>query len=659
MSEPVRRVWIENVRPRVDCGEFPIKRTVGERVVVTADVLTDGHDRLGAALLWRRAGERTWREEPMQPLGNDVWQAAFQIEALEPHAYTVAAWIDAFGSWREALKTKSAAGQDVASELAEGAELIRLAGRRADVPDRDALAALADELENGATEPERVERALGNDLRGLVMRWPDRTAETVHERVYAVDVNRERARHGAWYELFPRSCSPEPGRHGTLSDAERRLAVIADMGFDVLYLPPIHPIGRVNRKGRNNRLERGPGDPGSPWAIGAAEGGHDALHPELGTLDDFERFRSTAEALGLEIALDLAFQCAPDHPWVAEHPQWFRTRPDGTIKHAENPPKQYEDIYPLRFDGEDARALWEELRRVVLVWCERGVRIFRVDNPHTKPLAFWAWLIPEIKRLHPETIFLSEAFTRPKVMYALAKVGFDQSYTYFTWRNTKPEIRGYLAELTGPDVREFFRPNFFANTPDILPEYLQFGGRAAFMTRLVLAATLGASYGVYSGFELCENEARPGSEEYLDSEKYEIKHRDWDRAGNLREYITRINTIRRENPALLSQAGLRFLESESEQILFYAKTDPASTNVVLVAVNLDPHHTHQGWVEVPIEDWGIGEEETYQVHDLIGTARYLWHGRRNTVRLDPQQSPAQVFRLRRRVRSERDFDYFL
>jgi starch synthase (maltosyl-transferring) len=659
MSEPVRRVWIENVRPRVDCGEFPVKRTVGERVVVTADVLTDGHDRLAAVLRWRRAGESAWREEPMQPLGNDVWQATFGIEVLERHEYTVAAWVDAFGSWREALQKKSAAAQDVASELECGAALIRLAARRADEPDRSALAALADELSSSALQEERVERALGHDLLGLVLRWPDRTAETVHERVYGVDVHRERAGHGAWYELFPRSCSPEPGRHGTLRDAERRLPAVARMGFDVLYLPPIHPIGRVNRKGRDNRLECAPGDPGSPWAIGSSEGGHDALHPELGTLEDFERFRGAAEALGLELALDLAFQCAPDHPWVAAHPQWFHKRPDGTIQYAENPPKRYEDIYPLRFDGEDSRALWEELRRVVLVWCERGVRIFRVDNPHTKPLAFWQWLIPEIKRVHPETIFLSEAFTRPKVMYALAKVGFDQSYTYFTWRNTKPEIRAYLTELTGSEVREFFRPNFFANTPDILPEYLQFGGRAAFMTRLVLAATLGASYGIYSGFELCESEARPGSEEYVDSEKYEIKHRDWDRPGNLREYITRMNTIRRENPALLSNAGLRFLESESEQILFYTKVDPGSTNVVLVAVNLDPHHTHQGWVEVPIEDWGIGEQETYQVHDLIGTARYLWHGRRNPVRLDPQQSPAQVFKLRRRGRSERDFDYFI
>jgi len=657
--ERVRRVWVENVRPRVDGGEFPIKRTVGESVIVTADVLTDGHDRIGAALRWRQAGEPAWHETRMESWPNDAWRAEFEILALAPHEYTVAGWIDSFGSWRVELEKKSTAGQDVTSELLEGGELIDRAADRASEPDRQWLRAIAEELRGDSPVPRRVERALAEDLRTLMERWPDRSAETVHERTYRVDVNRERARQGSWYELFPRSCAPEAGRHGTFGDAERRLPEIARMGFDVVYLPPIHPIGRVKRKGKDNRLEAGPEDPGSPWAIGAEEGGHDAVHPELGTLEDFDRFRRSAEQQGLEIALDLAFQCAPDHPWVREHPEWFRKRPDGTIKFAENPPKKYEDIYPLCFDCADWRSLWDELLRVVLFWCDRGVRVFRVDNPHTKPIPFWRWLIAEVKRVHPETIFLSEAFTRPKVMYALAKVGFDQSYTYFTWRNTKPEIESYLTELTRSEAREFFRPNFFANTPDILPEYLQFGGRAAFMSRLVLAATLGASYGIYSGFELCESDARPGSEEYQNAEKYEIKNRDWDPPGHLRDYIARVNAIRRDNPALLSNAGLRFHSTDNEQILFYSKSTPDLADVVLVVVNLDPHNTHQGWVDVPIDDLGIDERESYQVHDLIGAGRFLWHGRRNYVRLDPRESPAQVFRLRRRVRSERDFDYFM
>ncbi len=657
-QDGTRRVWIENVRPRVDDGAFPVKRTVGERVVVTADVFTDGHDRLGAALRWRAASETEWHEVPMTARPNDVWEGEFPIARLERHVYTVAGWVDPFAGWRDGLAKKHEAGQDVASELLEGAELIREAAARASGPDAAWLRDMAAALESSASQSRRVERALATDLRVQMGRWPDRSRETVHERCYEVDVNRERARHGAWYEMFPRSCGPD-GRHGTFQDAERRLPDIAHMGFDVLYLPPIHPIGRAYRKGPNNTLEAGPDAPGSPWAIGAAEGGHTAVHSELGTLEDFDRFRNACERHGLELALDLAFQCSPDHPWVRSHPAWFRHRPDGTIKYAENPPKKYQDIYPLDFDSEDWRGLWQALLEVTQFWCARGVRIFRVDNPHTKPFRFWRWLIAEIKREYPETVFLSEAFTRPKVMYALAKLGFDQSYTYFTWRNTKPELEQYLTELTRTDVREFFRPNLFANTPDILPEYLQYGGRAAFMARLVLAATVGASYGIYSGFELAENLARPGSEEYQDSEKYELRPRQWDQRGTLRDYIARVNAIRREQPALRTNEWLAFHPVDNEQILCYSKRTADQADVMVMVVNLDPHHAHDGWIELPLATLGIEADEPYQMHDLLGGGRYLWHGARNYVRLDPAQSPAQVFRLRRRVRTERDFDYFM
>jgi len=652
-EEQRRRVWIRNVRPNVDGGEFPIKRTVGESVAVEADVFADGHDRLEVVLRWRPVSKRKWRERRMRPRPNDVWTAEFRIEDLEPHEYTVEAWIDEFASWRDWLHRKRLAGQEVESELLEGAALVERASKRASGGDTRWLARAADRLRGEQSADERARHGLDEELADRMRRWPDRSRATEHERILRVDVNRERARFGAWYEMFPRSA-------GTLRDAEERLPAVARMGFDVLYLPPIHPIGVTARKGPDNSLECGPDDPGSPWAIGSSQGGHTAVHPDLGTIEDFERFVGAAASHGLEIALDIAFQCSPDHPWVEEHPQWFKTRPDGTIKHAENPPKKYQDIYPIDFDTDDWKTLWRALLDVVRFWCERGVRIFRVDNPHTKPIRFWGWLIGKVKKAYPETIFLSEAFTRPKVMYALAKVGFDQSYTYFTWRNTKDELTEYLTELTRPPVVDFLRPNFFANTPDILPEYLQYGGRPAFVTRLVLAATLAANYGIYSGYELCENEAvRPGSEEYLDSEKYQIRRRDWDREDSLAELIGRVNGIRRENPALGLNHRLRFHPTDNEQILFYSKTTDDLSNIVLVVVNLDPHHTHHGWIEVPIDELGIAEHEAYQAHDLIGDGRYLWSGRRNYVRLDPHGSPAQIFRLRRRTRSEHDFDYFM
>jgi starch synthase (maltosyl-transferring) len=476
-----------------------------------------------------------------------------------------------------------------------------------------------------------------------------------------VSVDRERARFGAWYELFPRSMASEPGRHGTFADVEARLPYVARMGFDVLYLPPIHPIGRAHRKGKNNSVTAEAGDVGSPWAIGGPEGGHTAIHPALGTADDFRRLVAAAKAHGLELALDLAFQCSPDHPWVKEHPEWFRRRPDGSIQYAENPPKKYQDIYPLDFDGPRWRELWAALLDVVLHWTAEGVRIFRVDNPHTKPFRFWEWLIGEARRRHPELVFLSEAFTRPRVTYQLAKAGFTQSYTYFTWRNTKWELEGYLGELTRSEVREFFRPSFWPNTPDILPEPLQHGDRAVFQARLVLAATLAASYGIYGpAYEQLEGRPLgPGREEYLDSEKYEVRHWDLERPGTLVDFIARLNRIRRENPALQSNEGLAFHPVDSPQLVAYSKATPDLDDLVLVVVNLDPHHVHAGWVELPLDPLGLGRSEPYQVHDLLGGGRYVWSGARNYVEVDPRVAPAQIFRIRRRLRTERDFDYFL
>jgi starch synthase (maltosyl-transferring) len=461
--------------------------------------------------------------------------------------------------------------------------------------------------------------------------------------------------------MFPRSTAVEAGRHGTFRDVEARLGYVAGMGFDVLYLPPIHPVGRSHRKGRNNSPVAQLGDVGSPWAIGAEEGGHKAVHPDLGTLEDFRHLLAAARDRGIEVAMDLAIQCSPDHPWVREHPEWFRRRPDGSVQYAENPPKKYEDIFPIDFETPAREALWNELASVVFFWMDQGVRIFRVDNPHTKAFPFWEWLIAKVRAKHPEAIFLAEAFTRPKVMYGLAKLGFSQSYTYFTWRNTKEELTDYLRELTATKVREFFRPNLWPNTPDILPEPLQVGGRPMFQARLILAATLGASYGIYGpAFELLEEKPRtPGSEEYLDSEKYQIRHWDLGREDSLKDLITRVNRIRKENPALHDNLGLRFHEIDNPQLLAYTKATRDLSNIVLVVVNLDPHHAHTGWLKLPLKDLGLEGGGSYQVHDVLTDARYFWNGPRNFVQVDPHSIPGHIFRIRRRVRTERDFDYFL
>jgi starch synthase (maltosyl-transferring) len=654
-----QRVVIENVSPEIDGGRFPMKRTVGQTVRVEADIHTDGHDLITALLMHRESDSLTWSETPMIPMVNDRWTGAFRVASVGRTVYTLNAWIARVRTWQRDLAKKIEAGQEISVDLLVGALLAEDAAKRARGADRRKLLSFARTLRPGETRgvPECATAALDEELGALA----DRTLATRFGRELPVVVERERARFGAWYELFPRSCSSEPGRHGTFKDVEERLPSIAAMGFDVLYLPPIHPIGRTNRKGRNNATVAGPEDVGSPWAIGAAEGGHKAVHPQLGTVEEFAELVRSARDHGIEIAMDIAFQCAPDHPYVTAHPEWFRMRPDGTVQYAENPPKKYEDIIPFDFDTPRWMELWEELKSIVRFWAGHGVRIFRVDNPHTKPFAFWEWLIAEIQREHPDAIFLAEAFTRPKVMYRLAKAGFSQSYTYFAWRNTKPEIEAYFRDLTQTEVREYFRPALWPNTPDILTEQLQYGGRPAFMARLVLAATLGATYGIYGpAFELCEHEATaPGREEYLDSEKYEIRTWDTDRPDSLKEFIALVNRIRRESPPLQSDDNLRFHTVDNDQLIAYSKSADDGSGTILVVVNLDPRHTQSGWVELPLEEFGLGDAAPFQGHDLLSGARFLWQGRRFYVALDPFTVPAHIIRLRRRVRTEKDFDYFM
>ncbi len=618
-------------------------------MVVEADVFADGHDAVAAVLLWRPSGEDAWSEAPMASIGNDRWRGEFAIDTLKPYEYTVEGWVDRFESWRLELSKKIGAAQDVSSELLEGAALARDAATRAAGRDRTALSRFAAALDDaGSPAAERSARALAESVRTLMARWADRSRATRYHRVLPVLVERERARFGAWYEMFPRSAGSDPSRSATFDEAAERLPYVASMGFDVLYLPPIHPIGLSFRKGRNNSLTPEPHDPGSPWAIGSEAGGHMAVEPGLGTLEDFERFVKAARCHKLEVALDIAFQASPDHPYVAEHPEWFRHRPDGTIKYAENPPKKYQDIYPFDFESAAWPALWQELKAIFEFWIARGVTIFRVDNPHTKPFGFWEWALGDLHRHHPDVIFLSEAFTRPKVMRLLAKAGFSQSYTYFTWRNTKAELTEYFTELTQTSVREYLRPNLFANTPDILHEYLQHGGRPAFQARLVLAATLGANYGIYSGYELAENApAKPGSEEYLDSEKYQIKPRNFERADSLAEMIGRINAIRAEHRALQSDRTLAFHATDNDQLICYSKRTDDGSDLVVVIVNLDPFNMQHGWVQLPVSDWKIPPGSTYEVVDLLSDERYYWRGDSNYVRLDPQSRVAHVLAIRR------------
>ncbi len=666
LEEPrlvLRRVVIESLEPEIDGGKYPIKRTLGERVLVEADIHADGHDVLSAVVLYRPDRESACREAVMRPLVNDRWQGQFNVESLGSYFYTVRAWVDAFQSWSRDTVKKFEAGQDISVAAVMGARLIQSAADRAKGTDSQKLDQFAAELTvlSRAGGEAVATLARNAELVALMGRYADRRRATTYDKLLGVTVDREKARYSTWYEMFPRSCAAELNRHGTFRDCMHRLGYASQMGFDVLYFPPIHPIGRTQRKGRNNTPQPSPDDPGSPWAIGADEGGHVAIHPHLGTIEDFKELHKKARELGIEIALDLAFQCSPDHPYVKEHKEWFLQRPDGSVQYAENPPKKYEDIYPFYFESEAAQKLCDELKRVVFYWIEQGVHIFRVDNPHTKPFDFWEWLIKEVRWKYPEVIFLSEAFTRPKVMHRLAKLGFSQSYTYFTWKNTKWELTEYFTELTQTPVREFMRPNVWPNTPDILTEYLQYGGRPAFMARLVLAATLSANYGIYGpAFELCENKAlRQGSEEYLNSEKYQI--RAWDIASpdSLKGLISRVNEIRRENPALQSDWSLRFHQLDNDQLIAYSKATEDLSDIILVIVNLDPRYKQSGWVELPLGDFQLASHQPYQVHDLLTDARYLWHGARNYVELSPSVLPAHIFKVRRRMRTERDFDYFL
>ncbi|UCF21554.1 MAG: alpha-1,4-glucan--maltose-1-phosphate maltosyltransferase [Gemmatimonadota bacterium] len=650
MPEPVITadppgVIIETVTPQIDCGRHPVKRVVGDTFDVSAIVYKEGHDTLAARLLVRAPDSSQWTQHRMSyDVNFDRCETSFVLDRIGRWSYTVEAWPDYFATWRSELRKKLAAGLDVSSELLEGALLLRDASVRAAEADRLKLDVVADLLADESIYPaQRASVALDGELERAMSR-SEPAAIVRYHRALSVYVDRERARFGAWYEMFPRSQGAAPGEHGTFKTAELQLPRLAALGFDVVYLPPIHPIGSTHRKGPNNRLAAKPGDPGSPWAIGSEHGGHTAVEPRLGTLRDFEHFVETARGLGLEVALDYALQCSPDHPWVAEHPEWFHIRPDGSIKYAENPPKKYEDIYPLNYWSENRQALWQASKEVFDFWIERGVRIFRVDNPHTKPFAFWEWIITALQDEHPDVIFLSEAFTRPARMKALAKLGFTQSYTYFTWRNTVLELRGYMIELTQTEAAEYFRPNLFTNTPDILNEFLQTGGRPAFRIRLLLAATLSPSYGIYSGFELCENVPRePGSEEYLDSEKYEIKNRDWDAPDNINADIRSINRIRRENRALQSLTNLSFHYSENDQILFYRKSAPG--NELLIVVNMDPHQQQESTIHVPIAELGIGSDQTYEVEDLLTGERYTWRGSPNYVRLSPVERVGHILRL--------------
>ncbi|MEA2779204.1 MAG: hypothetical protein QOK29_748 [Rhodospirillaceae bacterium] len=639
------RIAIETVSPEINCGRHPVKRIVGDLFEVTADIFTDGHDQLAACVRYKTLAERSWHAAPMSFVDNDRWAGRFPLTRNTTYLYTIEAWRDPFASWRAEFVKKREAGRDVRLELREGLELIHRTAQRIDGPDRDRLAGLARRLE----EPEEAQaeaepEVLSQDIREMMARHGARVGLTRYTRDLSVIVDRLAARFSAWYELFPRSQGQDPKRSGTFDNVIRRLPYVQELGFDVLYFTPIHPIGRTNRKGRNNSLAAAPDDPGSPYAIGSEEGGHTAIHSELGTLDDFHRLVRAAHDHGLEIALDFAVQSSMDHPWIREHPEWFDWRPDGSIKYAENPPKKYEDIVNVNFD-KGMPELWYALRDVVLFWIEQGVKIFRVDNPHTKPIAFWEWMIADIRARHPETIFLSEAFTRPKMMKKLAKVGFNQSYTYFTWRNAKQELIDYLTELCQGDSREYLRPNFFVNTPDINPLILQTGGRPAFIMRAVLAATLSSAYGIYSGYEVCEAAALPGREEYLDAEKYEIKHRNWDQPGNIRGYIARLNRIRRDNPALHDFWNLRFYNAYDGRILLYGKMTPSRDNAILVAVNLDPHSPHGCPFEVPLWEFGLPDHASLQVEDLLGGGSFWWQGKIQQLWLDPATSPAAIWRL--------------
>ena len=643
MPTILQTVVIEQVKPELDGGRYPIKRIVGESLEVTANIFKEGHDTIAGILRYKVHGDKHWQEVPMHHVDNDRWTGSFVLSENTRYLYSIGAYVRSFDTWQAELTKKHGVVPDLSSELLEGKAQLKDAMSQAKGPDTTMLKEWLGKWDAASSQEARIAIALDAELATLVAQHEQRAAWSTYPQELAVVADRERARYGAWYEIFPRSEGTIEGQGGTFNDCEARLPAIREMGFDVLYLTPIHPIGETNRKGRNNSLTAQPGEPGSPWAIGSHHGGHDAVEPALGTLEDFDRFSKTVHQHGMEIALDFAINATPDHPYVKQHPEWFKRRPDGTIKYAENPPKKYEDIYALDFYSEAWPEIWQEMKRVFLFWIQHDVKIFRVDNPHTKPVIFWEWLIAEIQRDHPDAVFLAEAFTKPKMMRVLAKAGFTQSYTYFTWRNSKMEMTEYLTELTQSEMKEYFRPNFFANTPDILPPILQQAGRPAFKFRLFLAATLSTTYGIYNSYELCENRAIPGTEEYQDSEKYEIRHWDWNRPGNIRDYITRINQIRRDNPALQSFTNLKFYESNNEHILFYGKMTPDKTNILLFAVNMDPYAVQEARFIIPLEEFGIPETATYHLHELIQDYRHDVVGPEYIIRFDPNQEPAAIF----------------
>ncbi|WP_255448461.1 maltotransferase domain-containing protein [Telmatospirillum sp. J64-1] len=638
-------VLIEGVWPELDDGRFPVKREVGDMLEVSADIYKDGHDRIAAVVLYKEKGTARWHEVPMRFLDNDRWVGRFKLERNTRYLYTIEAWADRFGSWRSEVAKKREAGQIVSVELLEGRAMVEAAIERCEPEDAERLRRVLHDFDAAESDEDRYHLLESVMVHQIMNRYPDRSRAVRYDRVLEVIVDRVQARFAAWYEMFHRSQGKDPNRAATFRECEERLPDIAAMGFDVVYLLPIHPIGKVHRKGPNNTLTPSPNDPGSPYAIGSDEGGHKAVHPDYGTIEDFRHFVGRCHELGMEVALDFAIQCAPDHPYIREHPEWFEFRPDGTIKYAENPPKKYQDIVNVNFYGEGAATLWQEWLDVVLYWVDQGVKIFRVDNPHTKPVPFWEWLIGKVQEKHPDVIFLSEAFTKPKMMKMLAKVGFTQSYTYFTWRNFKNELIEYMTELAQSEQKEYFRPNFFPTTPDILPPFLQTGGRPAFRIRFILAATLSSVYGIYNGYELCENAAIPGKEEYLNSEKYEYKVWDWDRPGNIKDEIRKVNLIRRDNPALHEFENTRFYQADDDNILFYGKMTHDRSNMIFVAVNLDPFDPHEAVLHFPLEEMGVPPGETFEVEELLTGRRHLWRGERHRIRLDPEENPAVLFRI--------------
>ncbi len=660
-----QRVIIEEIKPQINCGEFPIKRVINEKVMVDATIFCDGHDVLSAEVLYKYQNEKQWSTSVMEHVLNDRWRGEFIVSQTGTYHYTVNAWIDHFKTWHSDILKKIEVQADYSIDLLIGAEIIQQSlDTYKDIAVNDEIflkeIIVEFQLKDGITE-NKIKAIRSNDLFNTMKNYPVKRFITRIEKEFEVSVERQKANFSAWYEVFPRSLNPDGVSHGTFNDCANFLPYIAEMGFDVLYLPPVHPIGETKRKGKNNSVTAEKDDPGSPWAIGGKEGGHKSINSNLGTMDDFKKLIRKASESGIEIAMDIAFQCSPDHPYVKEHPEWFKKRPDGTLQYAENPPKKYEDIYPLNFETDDWNNLWNELKSIFLFWIEQGIKIFRVDNPHTKSFLFWEWVIRELKNEEPDLIFLAEAFTRPSLMYNLAKRGFTQSYTYFTWRNTKYDLTTYCKELVTTEAKEFFRPNFWPNTPDILPEFLQVTNRAGYIQRIILAATLSSNYGIYGpAFELMENvPTSPGKEEYLNSEKYEIKNWDINNPNNLKKIITRVNRIRKENIALQNTHSLKFHEIDNEALVCFSKTSDDLSNIILVVVSLDEHYTHSGWLKFSLAEFEMDKNMPFQVHDLLSDAYFLWNGEHNYIEVNPGIMPAHIFKIRRKIRSEKDFDYFL